>query len=127
MSETETVPNYLLYDGECPLCSRYVQMVNLRRQVGEIGLINAREDHPVVAHVIAQGYDLNEGIVWLEQDRIYFAEAAMHRISQLSDGRGLFSRLNRIVFRKESVARLVYPLLKAGRGLLLRLLGRKPI
>ncbi|MEM7762546.1 MAG: DCC1-like thiol-disulfide oxidoreductase family protein [Pseudomonadota bacterium] len=127
MSKTETVHNYLVYDGECPLCSRYVQMVTLRRQVGEIGLINAREDHPLVAKVIAQGYDLNEGIVWLEQDRIYFADAAMHRISQLSDGRGLFNRLNGVMFRKENIARLVYPLLKAGRGLLLRLMGRKPI
>ena len=36
----------LLYDGDCPVCNRYVAMIRLREQFGELLLLNARENSP---------------------------------------------------------------------------------
>ena len=39
--------NWIAYDGECPFCSAYLQMVRLRDAVGPVALINVRENAAV--------------------------------------------------------------------------------
>lgn len=34
----------LIYDKDCPVCLAYSQMVRIRQRVGELQLINTRED-----------------------------------------------------------------------------------
>ena len=45
--ETEAAPaaagNWLVYDGDCPFCSRYVQLLRIREAVGPLRLVNARD------------------------------------------------------------------------------------
>ena len=60
MMSSETIQ--IVYDGECPFCSAYVRMFRLR-ELSEVELINAREDHPLVDQIKRQGFDLYEGMV----------------------------------------------------------------
>ena len=39
---------WLVYDGDCPFCSRYVKYLRLRRAAGPVRLVNAREGGPLV-------------------------------------------------------------------------------
>ena len=39
---------WLVYDGDCPFCSRYVQYLRLRQAAGPVRLVNAREGGPLV-------------------------------------------------------------------------------
>lgn len=117
----------LIYDGECPVCSSYVQFVRLRESVGTVKLINARDGGPEVERLQAAGFDLDEGMVLLYNDRIYHGSDCIHMLAMLSTNSGWFNRLNAAIFRSERASRLLYPVLRAGRNLLLRLLGRKRI
>ncbi|MEM6818632.1 MAG: DCC1-like thiol-disulfide oxidoreductase family protein [Pseudomonadota bacterium] len=119
--------NYLVYDGECPLCSRYVQMVRLRERLDGLQTISARHPHPVVEVLTQHDLDLNEGIVLIENGLAYYADAAVRRIAMLSGGGSWMNRLNSRVFQSGARARVLYPALKTGRNVLLKLLGRKPI
>ena len=59
----ESSANWLLYDGECPFCSRYVVHVRLRAAIGPVMLANAREHPALVEEVRRLGYDVDEGMV----------------------------------------------------------------
>ncbi len=118
---------WLIYDGECPLCSNYAQYLNLKQSVEELVLVDARQGGPVVEEVRSLPHDLNDGMV-VKIDRRYFVgHQALNVLALLSENRGVFSKFNRLVFSSPLVARLAYPLLKLGRWLLLTLKGVAPI
>ena len=115
----------LVYDGECPFCSRYVALVRLREALGPVRLMNARDGGPVVESLVAAGYDLDEGMVLIWRGRIYHGDACIHLLALLSTPSGAFNRINAAVFRSERASRLLYPILRSGRNATLRLLGRR--
>jgi predicted DCC family thiol-disulfide oxidoreductase YuxK len=120
----EHSPNWLLYDGDCPFCSRYVKLVRIRKATGPLRLINARNGGPELDEVMAERLDLNEGMVLKLAGRLYHGQDCIHALSLLSAPEGLFNRFNIWVFRSKTRARLLYPVLRAGRNLTLRVLGR---
>jgi predicted DCC family thiol-disulfide oxidoreductase YuxK len=117
----------VVYDRECPFCSRYVAMLRLREAVGPLRLVNARDPDPLVASLRRQGYDLDQGMVLLYGGRTYHGADCMTMLALLSSPVGGFNRLNAAVFRSPTASRLLYPVLRAGRAAVLRLLGRTRI
>lgn len=118
---------WLIYDGECPFCTRYSRYLRLKEHVKHLELISAREDHPKVKEAIEKGYDLNEGMIFMTEDHIYHGEEALHILACLSARSGFFNQLNYWLFRYHSVAKLAYPVLRAGRNLTLKILGKSTI
>jgi predicted DCC family thiol-disulfide oxidoreductase YuxK len=118
---------YLVYDGECPVCSAYVRVSRLRESVGSVKLINARDGGPVVAQIVAAGLDLDEGMVLWYGGRFYHGADCIHMMAALSSASGFLNRLNASLFRSPRVARALYPTLRFGRNTLLRILGRTPL
>src|SRR6266481_1637743 len=53
---------WIVYDGLCPFCSRYVLMYRIRQLIEKVHLIDARSDDPLVRELSAKGFDLNEGM-----------------------------------------------------------------
>jgi hypothetical protein len=53
----------LVYDEECPVCDAYCHVVRLRESVGELQLVNAREDTTVMKDITRQGLDVDQGMV----------------------------------------------------------------
>ena len=117
----------LVYDGECPFCSRYVTLVRLREAVGPVQLIDARQGGPVVEKIQRMGYDINEGMVLVDGETIYFGEDCIHRLALLSSPSTTFNRMNAAIFRSKTASDLLYPVLKLGRRGILTLLGRRRI
>ena len=90
-------------------------------------LIDARAGGPIVEEVTAEGLDLDEGMVLRMGGRLYHGADCMHRLAMLSTSSSLFNRVNAVIFRSRALTRALYPFLRAGRGLTLRLLGRTKI
>ncbi|MGR3541143.1 MAG: DCC1-like thiol-disulfide oxidoreductase family protein [Hasllibacter sp.] len=120
-------PTTIVYDGECPFCSRYVAMVRLREAVGPVTLVDARQGGPLVEALQAQGYDLNEGMVLLMNGEVYHGADSVHRMGLLSTDVGAFNKLNAAIFSNPTASRILYPGMRFGRNLTLRLLGRRRI
>lgn len=131
MSETKNADDgetvWVVYDGECPFCSAYVRMVRLRDAAGDVRLLNAREDHPVVAELKARGFDFDEGMALKIGDAVYHGDECVHRLAMMSGPSGVFNRFHYWVFQNEKRAKLLYPFLRAGRNAALRLLGKRKI
>lgn len=117
----------LIYDGECPVCSSYTRYVKLKESVGSLALVNARDGGPWVERVRNAGLDLDEGMVLIYGGRYYHGADCIQMLALLSTPSGLFNRVNSAIFRNQRLATMLYPALRCGRNMLLRLLGRKPL
>lgn len=113
----------IFYDGQCPLCRAYTRMLRLRDAVGRVELIDARSGDPRVTILRRAGVDLDRGMAVRHGGRLYHGAAAMQLLAILSRPGGPL----RWLLKSPRRAALLYPLLRAGRSLLLRLSGRKPL
>jgi predicted DCC family thiol-disulfide oxidoreductase YuxK len=117
--------SYIVYDGQCPFCSRYVKMLRLQTAVGHIELVDARSDHPVVLFLRKEQVDLDEGMAFVQNGQVSLGDECIHKIALLTTPSGIFNRLNAYIFKSAAASRLLYPILRAGRNAVLKLLGRK--
>ena len=60
-------------------------------------------------------------------DELLYGSDAIHALALASNRTGFFNRLNYWLFRSKALSRVLYPLLKAMRGLLLKILGKTRI
>ena len=117
----------IVYDGECPFCSRFVTLYKAKSVVGKVDLIDAREDHPAVRLVKSKGLDLDEGMAVLWDGQIYHGAEAVHFMAMVGAESSVFNKINKLIFRSKPLARALYPMMVAGRNLTLRLLGRRSL
>ena len=120
-------PTYIVYDGECPFCSRYVKMLRLRKAVGNVVLVDAREPHPMVDMLKAANINLDEGMALIRGNEISYGDECIHKLALMSTPSDAFNRLNNLIFQSATASRVLYPFMRAGRNLTLRMLGRKKI
>jgi predicted DCC family thiol-disulfide oxidoreductase YuxK len=117
----------LIYDKECPACHFYCQIVRIRQSVGELVLIDARENPEVLKEVTAKGLDIDQGMVLKMDGQLYYGSDAIHLLALLSGRSGVFNRLNYWLFSSKKVAAILYPILRYCRNLLLKILGKTKI
>jgi len=118
---------YLIYDGDCPFCSRYARLTRLRETLGELQLINARDGGSQVDEALALGLRLDEGMVLQVNGSHYHGADCIHRLSLMSSRSGVFNRLTYAIFKSERLSRVLYPVLRAGRNIVLKIIGREPM
>ena len=117
----------LVFDRECPVCRNYCQAVRIRKSVGDLQIVNAREQSDIMHEITARGLDIDQGMVLKLEDKFYYGPDAIHALALLSTRSGILNRLNYWMFRSAWLSRTFYPLLRSLRNLLLKLLGRRRI
>ncbi|MEM7099539.1 MAG: DCC1-like thiol-disulfide oxidoreductase family protein [Pseudomonadota bacterium] len=117
----------VFYDGDCPFCDNYIKLLKLKEAVGSVELIDARQGDDPRVLALAALVDLNEGIAAQFGENTYHAEEAMAVIAKLSTQNRLTNKINAWIFTRPSLSRILYPILKSGRAITLRLLGRSAI
>jgi predicted DCC family thiol-disulfide oxidoreductase YuxK len=118
----------IIYDEQCPVCSAYSAAVEVEaKDASTVRRINARSDDALVQKARAAGLDLDDGMVVVHKGELYHGADALNLMARLAPATGFSNRANRLLFSNRTAARLSYPLLRAGRNTLLRLLGRSKI
>ena len=116
---------YLIYDGECPFCSQYVKMTRLSNSIGDVLLIDARENRSQVQAAKRMGYDLDSGMLLYVDGQYFHGADCLNRLALLTTGSDLFNKVCAIAFRSGTISRIAYPVLRFGRNLTLRALRRR--
>ena len=117
----------LVYDKECPACHYYCQRVRIRKAVGELKLVNAREPSEIMDEITAAGLDIDQGMVLKMGGVIYYASDAIHALALIGSQSSIFSRINYWIFRSWTLSRIFYPVLRFFRNLLLKILRKTKI
>lgn len=117
----------VVYDKQCPACDYYCNMVRIRESVGHLVLVDARNGGPVMDEITAAGLDIDEGMVVKVGTQLYYGPDAIHALALMGTNRGLFNRIAYWAFRSKRASRILYPMLKACRNLLLKVLRKTRI
>lgn len=117
----------LVYDKQCPACDYYCNLVRIRESVGRLVLVDAREGGPVMDEITRSGLDIDQGMVLKIGENMYYGADAIHMLALLGTRSGVFNRLSFWTFRSRRLSRALYPVLRAGRNLLLKMLGKTKI
>jgi predicted DCC family thiol-disulfide oxidoreductase YuxK len=117
----------LVYDRECPACNAYCQVVRIRESVGELRIVDARENSEVLKEITAQGLDIDQGMVLKMGGQLYYGSDAIHTLALIGSRSGVFNRLNYWIFKSKTLSAILYPVLRACRNLLLKILGKTRI
>lgn len=115
------------YDGECPFCAKYMTLMRLKETAGEVKLIDLRSNQEIKAELISEGFELDKGmVVDMDGRRVEGAEA-VHQLALLSTPSNSFNRFNKAIMSSKFLSTVLYPFLRAGRWVVLFLLGREQI
>jgi predicted DCC family thiol-disulfide oxidoreductase YuxK len=117
----------LVYDRECPACNAYCKVVKIRESVGDLRIVDARINSEVMNEITAQGLDIDQGMVLKMGEQLYYGADAIHTLALIGSRSGILNRLNYWMFKSKIISRVFYPLLRASRNLLLKILKKTKI
>jgi len=117
----------LVYDKECPACNYYCRLAKIRETVGDLKLVDAREPGSTMMAITAAGLDIDQGMVLIIGNEMYYGSDAIHMLAMLSTRTGFFNRLSYRVFKSKRISRVLYPIFRSSRNLLLKILRKTKI
>jgi predicted DCC family thiol-disulfide oxidoreductase YuxK len=117
----------IVYDDGCPVCSFYISISHIKKKFGKINFIKARDNQKILDYVNSINIDINEGMIVIFDDKLYYGSDAINILSILGKKTSFINFIIINIFRFRLVSKLLYPLLKIGRRVLLFILGKKLI
>ena len=91
---------WLVYDGQCPVCSAYCKHARIADAVGRLHLVDAREPGALMDQITAAGLDIDQGMVLKFEDVMYYGPEAMRMLTLLGSPSGLFNRFNYLLLAR---------------------------
>jgi predicted DCC family thiol-disulfide oxidoreductase YuxK len=116
--------DYVLYDGACPACSRYVAATGLAARRDGIALIDARTHPALVAEHAAAGRPIDDGMVVAIGGEMHYGHEATRKLAEIGQPATRARAFLLWFVGRAPWASALYPVLAAGRRGLLRVLGR---
>ena len=117
----------IIYDGECPFCTDFVVVSNIKKTFANIKITNARNSNEQsVIMLKRQGINLDEGMVVIKEDgSILYGDKAARFITLYGKGYGIRAFVYRLVLRNEKFAIISYPFLVLLRKIYFKIVGKR--
>ena len=119
-----------IYDGECPFCNHFAQLLELKSNIPSLQIIDGRKNLKQLTQFYNQGYDLNKGAILVNNERIMHGADAINWVcSELKDPNDSLLEILRIIFSSKKRSKNLFPFLLWGRRISLTLKGKvwKPV
>ena len=119
-----------IYDGECPFCNHFAQILELKSSIPTLQIIDGRKNLDQLTQLYKLGYDINKGAILINNGKIrHGAEAITWICSQVKEPSDALLEILRIVFISDKRSKLIFPLLLWARRITLTIKGKawKPV
>ena len=114
-----------IYDGECPFCNHFAQLLELKSRLPELEVLDGRKNLPILTRLYSQGYDLNKGAILISNDNIMHGADAINWIcSEIKEPSDSLLEILRIIFKSNKRSKFLFPFLLWGRRLSLTIKGK---
>ena len=114
-----------IYDGDCPFCNHFAQLLELKRSLPSLEIIDGRENLDQLTQLYKQGYDLNKGAILIINGSIKNGADAINWIfNEIKEPNDSLLEVLRIIFSSNRRSKLLFPLLIWGRRIALTAKGR---
>ncbi len=110
----------LIYDGECPFCNHFAQLLNIKSSLPNLKILDGRKNLSQLTNLYKKGYDLNNGAILINKEEILHGSDAVNFIcSQIKEPKDSLLELLRIIFKSKKRSKWLFPFLLIARRLLL--------
>ena len=119
-----------IYDGECPFCNHFAQLLELKSSLPELEILDGRKNLALLSQLYKQGYDLNKGAILLSNENILHGADAINWIcSKIKEPSDSLLEVLRLIFASKKRSNFLFPFLLWGRRISLTIKGKvwKPV
>ena len=113
--------NYtFIYDGECPFCNHFAELLEITSNIKNIKIIDGRKNLKTIKSLLERGYDLDKGAILLMGDEIHHGAEAINTICKnIKNPSSNLLKLLSSVFVSNKRTKLLFPLLLRARRFVL--------
>ena len=105
-----------IYDGECPFCNHFAELLELKSKINNIKILDGRKNLSIIRSLLEKGYDLDKGAILLKDDYIFNGADAINTIcKEVKDPSSNLLKLLKSVFKSKKRTNLLFPLLLKAR------------
>ena len=72
-----------IYDGECPFCNHFAELLELKSKIKNISILDGRKNPELLRDLLKKGYDLDKGAILLKNSEIFHGANAINNICKL--------------------------------------------
>ena len=105
-----------IYDGECPFCNHFAELLELKSKINNISIIDGRKNQEIISLLLKQGYDIDKGAILLSGDDIFHGAEAINTVcNKINKPSGRLLKLLSNLFKSNGRTKLLFPLLLRAR------------
>ena len=109
-----------IYDGECPFCNHFAELLELKSKIKNISIVDGRKSPDLIKDLLTKGYDLDNGAILLKDDDIYHGADAINTICKLiSEPSSKLLAILSNTFKSSKRTSFIFPFLVRARRLAL--------
>ena len=109
-----------IYDGECPFCNHFAELLELKSKINKISILDGRKNPKIIKSLLEKGYDIDKGAILLKDDDIFHGAEAINKIcNQINNPSGKLLKLLSNIFKSNKRTNLLFPFLVRARRLAL--------
>ena len=105
-----------IYDGECPFCNHFAELLEIKSKLNNIKIIDGRKDLILIKSLLNKGYDLDKGAILLKDEDIFHGADAINTIcKQINNPSSSLLLLLSSLFKSNNRTKVIFPLLVRAR------------
>ena len=109
-----------IYDGDCPFCNHFAELLELKSKIKNISILDARKNLIITKSLLNKGYDIDKGAILIKGDDIFHGAEAINIIcNQIKYPSGGLLKLLSKIFKSSKRTKLLFPFLVRARRLAL--------
>ena len=109
-----------IYDGECPFCNHFAELLELKSKIKNISILDGRKNPEIIKDLFKKGYDLDKGAILFKNSEIFHGAEAINTICKLINhpSNKLLEILSK-TFKSSKRTKFIFPFLVRARRLAL--------
>ena len=105
-----------IYDGECPFCNNFAELLEIKSKINNIKILDGRKNLSIIKSLLDKGYDLDKGAILLKDDDIFHGANAINTIcKEIKNPSSNLLKILSSVFKSNKRAKFFFPLLLRAR------------
>ncbi len=105
-----------IYDGECPFCNHFAELLELKSKINNITILDGRKNLKIINSLLEKGFDIDKGAILLKGDKIFHGAEAINKIcNQINNPSGKLLKLLSKIFKSEKRTNFLFPFLVRAR------------
>ena len=113
-----------IYDGECPFCNHFAELLEIKSKINNIKILDGRKNLSIIRSLLEKGYDLDKGAILLKDDDIFHGAKAINVIcKEVNNPSSNLLKILSSVFKSNKRTKFLFPVLLRARRFALKSKG----